>query len=223
VHGKIRSWVIASVGLLAVTTRAGAVVAQPAAPPAPETTVAAPDPTAAPAEPVAPAPLSPAPDPSSEPWPPPAPPLIRLIPRYGDQGTSEIAVGLGYSSSSGFLAAGGFRYFVVDGVAPGFEGTYVRGGATAGSYGLALASLRVVPVRTSSIALVLTARAGRVFLADHDDGWGAGLGAGVIISLGRGAGLELGYEFLRLLPASFCGDLSTCVLQGPVLGIRFTL
>jgi hypothetical protein len=200
-------------GLLVVTTGAWPVVAQPVAPPAP-------DPTVVPAQPAVPEPPPPAPEDRSEPLPPP---LIPLIPRYGDQGTPEIAVGLGYSSSSGLLAAGGFRYFVVDGIAPGFEGTYVRGGTTAGAYGLALASLRVVPVRTSSMALVLTARAGRVFLADHDDGWGAGLGAGVIIALGRGAGLELGYEFLRLLPASFCADLSTCVLQGPVLGIRFSL
>jgi hypothetical protein len=44
----------------------------------------------------------------------------------------------------------------------------------------------------------------------------------VIIALGGGAGLELGYEFLRLLPASFCADLSTCLLQGPVFGIRFS-
>jgi hypothetical protein len=48
------------------------------------------------------------------------------------------------------------------------------------------------------------------------------LGASVIIALGGGAGLELGYEFLRLLPASFCADLSTCLLQGPVFGIRFS-
>jgi hypothetical protein len=144
------------------------------------------------------------------------------MPLYGDRGTSEIALGLGYSSSSGFLGAGGFRYFVVDGVAPGFEATYVHGGATVASYGLALASLRVVPVRASSVALVLTGRAGRMFLADHGDGWAAGLGAGVIIALGGRAGLELGYEFLRLLPSSFCADLSTCVLQGPVFGIRLS-
>jgi hypothetical protein len=143
-----------------------------------------------------------------------------VVPVYGDQGTSEISLGLGYSSASGFLAAGGFRYFLADGVAPGFEGSYVRGGDTTPSYGLALASVRVVPVRMSNVALVLTGRAGRVFLADHGDGWGAGAGAGVIIALGVGVGLELGYEFLRLLPASFCADLSTCVLQGPVFGIR---
>ena len=145
-----------------------------------------------------------------------------MIPRYGDRGTSEIALGLGYSSSSGFLAAGGFRYFLLDGVAPGFEGTYVRGGASVGSYGLALASVRVVPVRAANVALVFTGRAGRMFLADHGDGWAAGLGAGVIIALGGRAGLELGYEFLRLLPASFCADLSTCLLQGPVFGIRLS-
>jgi hypothetical protein len=140
--------------------------------------------------------------------------------QYADQGTSEVSVGIGYSSIAGFLAAGGFRYFVVDGLAPGVEGTWVAGGSQVSSYGLALASLRGVPLRGSRAALVLTVRAGRVFLSDHEDGWGAGGGAGVIIPLGGLAGVELGYEALRLLPASFCADLSTCWLQGPVIGLR---
>jgi hypothetical protein len=70
--------------------------------------------------------------------------------------------------------------------------------------------------------VVLTGRAGRVLLADHGDGWGVGGGAGLVIALGRGAGLELGYQALRLVPASFCADLSTCVLHGPVIGLRLT-
>ncbi|HET6280601.1 MAG TPA: hypothetical protein VFH73_06535 [Polyangia bacterium] len=154
--------------------------------------------------------------------PPPAPIEEPAPRRYGDRGTSEIAVGLGYSSVSGFLAAGGFRYFVIDKVAPGFEGTYVRGGSSVPSYGLALASLRFVPVQSSSVALLLTGRTGRMFLANHADGWGLGAGAGILIPVGGGAGIEIGYEFLRLLPASFCADLSTCVLHGLVLGIRFS-
>jgi hypothetical protein len=132
-------------------------------------------------------------------------------------------VGLGYSSLSGFLAAGGFRYFVVDGVAPGVEATYVSGGKLGSAYGLALASLRLVPLRTPSFALVLTGRGGRVFLGDHDDAWGVGGGAGVMLMLGPSAGLEIGYEWLRLLPTSVCNDLTTCVLQGPVLGLRLVL
>lgn len=141
---------------------------------------------------------------------------------YGDRGTMELALGLGYSSVSGFAAAGGFHYFVIDRVAPGLEGTYVAGGTNLPSYGLALASLRVVPVAAAGVAVVVTGRAGRVLLADHGDGWGAGAGAGVIIALGGGAGIELGYEFLRLFPPSFCADLSTCMLHGPVFGVRFS-
>ena len=34
--------------------------------------------------------------------------------------------------------------------------------------------------------------------------------------------LEIGYEFLDLYPSSFCADLSTCVLQGPVFGLRLS-
>jgi hypothetical protein len=75
-------------------------------------------------------------------------------------------------------------------------------------------------LRGARAALVLTARGGRVFLSNHDDGWGAGGAAGVIIPLGGLAGVELGYEALRLLPSSFCSDLNTCWLQGPVIGLR---
>ena len=138
-------------------------------------------------------------------------------------GTPEIAAGLGYSAASGFLAAAGFRYFYVDGVAPGVEATYVHGGTGVLSYGLLLGSLRVVPFRTHSFALALTGRAGRVLLAEHADGWGAGGGAAVLIAIGGEAAIELGWDILRLLPASFCADLSSCTIQGPVFGIRFGL
>ena len=89
--------------------------------------------------------------------------------------------------------------------------------------GLLLGALRLVPVRTESFALVLTGRAGRVFLADHADGWGAGGGAGILVMLSQGAWVEIGYEVLQLLPQTFCEDLSRCVLHGPVLGIRLIL
>jgi len=168
-----------------------------------------------PAEASAPAAQS---EPQQPPAPPVVPPRVRL---YGDRGTPEIAVGFGYSSAAGFLAAGGFRYFVLDGLAPGIEATYVHGAAGNPAYGLVLASLRVVPLRTPVVALALTGRTGRVLLAQHADGWGAGGEAAVIIGVGAGVALELGYEFLRLLPGSFCADLSTCVLQGPVIGFRF--
>lgn len=157
---------------------------------------------------------------SPPPLPPPPPPEPR---RYGDRGTSELALGLGYSSSAGFLAAGGLRFFVIDGVAPGIEGTYVSGGRGGSAYGLLLAGVRVVPLRTPSVALVLTGRGGRVFLGDHEDAWGVGGEVGAILMLGAGAGLELGYEVLRLLPGRVCADLDTCLLQGPVIGLRLVL
>lgn len=142
---------------------------------------------------------------------------------YGDKGTPELALGFGYSSSSGFLAAGGFRYFVVDAVAPGIEATYVSGGRGGAAYGLLLGALRVVAVRSPSFALVVTGRGGRVFLGDHDDAWGVGGGAGMIFMVRRGTGLEIGYELLRLLPSSVCADLGGCVIQGPVVGLRLVL
>jgi len=182
------------------------------------------------APPPAPAAAAPQPPPAAAaPQPPPAPPPAAepeplLQPRrYGDRGSMEIGGGLGYSSLTGLLAAAAFRYFVIDGVAPGVEATYVSGGSGGLSYGLLLGALRLVPVRTGSFALLLTGRAGRMLLADHDDGWAAGGGAGVLILFTPTAGLELGYEALKLFPASFCADLSSCVIQGPVVGFRFGL
>jgi hypothetical protein len=157
------------------------------------------------------------------PRPPPPPAAIAPPPRYGDAGTSEIALGLGYSTDTGLLAAGGFRYFVVTGLAPGLETSYFSGGRRASALGLLLLALRVVPVRTDGFALVLTARGGRVLIADHPDGWAAGGSGGVIVALGASAGLEIGYEALRLLPSRFCADLSGCVVHGPVLGLRLAL
>ena len=133
----------------------------------------------------------------------------------------EIGLGLGYSQAIGVVGAGAFRYFVIDGVAPGFEATYVSGGTVSPQSGLLMAALRLVPVRTRSFALLLTARGGRVLLGDHPDGWGAGGGAGVLILFAPTAGIEIGYEVLRLYPASFCADLSSCYIQGPVVGFRF--
>jgi hypothetical protein len=127
---------------------------------------------------------------------------------------------LGYGSSTGLLAAGGFRYFVVDTLAPGIEGTYVSGGAGGIAYGLALGALRFVPFRTTSMALVATARGGRMFVANHDDGWAVGGGLGVLLMMSPSVGLEIGYEALRLVPARFCADLGTCTLNGITVGVR---
>jgi len=223
-------YLLTAVAILAV---ARAAMAQTAAPAGPATTPVpaaapnaetpditptpepAPDPSVA-AEPVPPPPPPP-PEPPPAPPPPPEPPRPRF---YGDRGTSELAVGLGYSSYAGFLGAAGYRYFVVDGVAPGAEASYVSGGTQGLAYGLLLASVRVVPLRTPGLAVVLTGRGGRVLMGHHPDGWAAGGSGGVILLFSGGMGLELGYEVLRLLPASFCAGLTSCVLHGPVFGVR---
>jgi hypothetical protein len=80
----------------------------------------------------------------------------------------------------------------------------------------------VVPLRTATLALVVTGAAGRVFLSDHADGWAVGGDAGILLFFSRHVGLELGYRVLKLLPGSFCADLSDCVLHQPVLGLRIT-
>lgn len=162
-------------------------------------------------------PTEPAPEPAWQPPPPPPPPPEPL--HYGHAGMSELSLALGYSSSAGFVGGGGFRRFVLDGVAPGVEASVQTGAGL--TVGLVLGSLRVVPVSAPGFALVLTARGGRVLLSDHADGWGAGGGAGIIWFVAPNAGLEIGYDVLWLLPKSFCTDLSSCTIQGPVLGLRF--
>jgi hypothetical protein len=139
--------------------------------------------------------------------------------RYGDAGTSEASLLLGVSSE-GMAFGGGFRHFFVDAIAPGLEAAVYRedGVTQAFTFG----SLRVVPLRFEQFALVLTGRAGRVFLSEHSDGWAYGGDAGVIMFFSRHVGLELGYEILKLAPDSFCADLTTCTLQRPVLSVRIT-
>ena len=139
--------------------------------------------------------------------------------RYGDTGTSEVSLLLGVSSG-GFAVGAGFRYFVIDAIAPGVEAAFYRANGT--SQGFTFASLRVVPLRFASVALVATGRGGRVYLSNHSDGWAVGGDLGVIAFFSAHVGLEVGYEVLKLLPASFCADLTSCVLRQPVFGLRVT-
>ena len=208
-------------------TFAPAPPATPIAPAAPPPDAAAapappPDERALATSPASPSPVEPLSPPPPEPtFAPPGPPPPMLPPRrrlYGDAGSMELALALGYTQQSGFVGGGGFRRFVADGVGPGLEASIQKNdGLTAG---LVLASLKLVPVRGDGAALVLTGRGGRVLLSDHQDGWGAGVGAGVIVFFSAGVGLELGYSVLWLLPAHFCADLTSCKIQGPELGLR---
>ncbi|HTA19412.1 MAG TPA: hypothetical protein VK989_08975 [Polyangia bacterium] len=176
---------------------------------------------AAAAPPAEPTPLATSPELAPiEPPPELAPPPPVEPASYGYRGMSELSLALGYSSDSGLLAGGGYRRFVFTGVAPGAEASVQTGAGT--TIGLVLATLRLAPIRTRQFAFVVTGRGGRVLLSHHDDGWGAGVGAGVIISLAANVGLELGYDVLWLLPTAFCADLSACTLQGPVIGLRLS-
>jgi hypothetical protein len=154
----------------------------------------------------------------------PAPPPAEAAPppRYGDQGSSHLGLVLGLGGGGGGVRwAGGvdYGYFVLDGVAPGVD-TQVAGGTGLLTTGMLLGTLRLVPVRTDWISFFLVGRAGRVLLSSHDDGWAAGGGAGLIYFTGARIGLQLSYDILELLPASFCADLSGgCVVQGLQVGI----
>src|SRR4051794_18406101 len=112
---------------------------------------------------------------------PPPPPVEEPPKRYGDQGTSHFGLTLGIGGGGGgFAWAGGFDYgyFVIDGVAPGAD-LQVSGGSGLLTTGLALGTLRLVPIRTSAVSLFVIGRGGRVFMAGHPDGWGVGGGGGL--------------------------------------------
>jgi hypothetical protein len=153
--------------------------------------------------------------------PAPPPPLFEEPPparRYGDAATSELSLGLGYTQQSGFVGGGGYRRYLLNGVGPGVEASVQSHlGQTTG---LLLGSLRFVPVRERTAALTLTARAGRVLLSGHDDGWGAGGSVGVIFFLSPNVGFEIAYAILWLFPERFCADSIGCTIKGPDLGLR---
>lgn len=136
---------------------------------------------------------------------------------YGNAGTSELSLQLGFGSG-GFAAGGGFRHFVIQGFAPGIEGSYHRHDGR--SQGLLLGTLRLAPLRVGSVVPVITGRAGRVFMSDHASGWAVGADVGLLLFASPHIAFEVGYGFLRLLPESFCADLSACTLYQPVLGLR---
>jgi hypothetical protein len=154
--------------------------------------------------------------------PPPPPPVEEPPKQYGDQGTSHFGLTLGIGGGGGgFAFAGGldYGYFVIDRVAPGVD-FQVSGGSGLLTTGLALGTLRVVPLRTSSVSVFFIGRGGRVFMSSHPDGWGVGGGGGIIVFTGPHIGIQLSYDVLRLTPSSFCADLAHgCTLQGFGIGL----
>jgi hypothetical protein len=138
---------------------------------------------------------------------------------YGDAGTSEVSLQLGFGSNY-FAGGAGLRYFVIDGLAPGLEASYQRSHGV--DQGLVLGSLRLAPLRFGTIVPVITGRGGRIFLSDHKDGWAVGGDVGILLLASPNVAFELGYGFLRYLPESFCDDFVSCTIHQPVFGIRVT-
>jgi hypothetical protein len=142
--------------------------------------------------------------------------------RYGDRGSSHVGFVVGLGGGGGgfrYLAGAEYGYFVWDGVAPGLE-AQVSGGDDVLTTGLTMGTLRLVPLRTGWASLFVVGRGGRVFLSDHEDLWGAGGSAGVILFNGPRFGISVAYEYLRLFPADACDDLTDdCAIHGPSIGV----
>ena len=130
--------------------------------------------------------------------------------RYGDKGSIELGLGLGYSSETGFVGAGGLGAVLRRRPrrARG-RGDLRRGGSAASRYGVLLGSLRLVPLRFSSIAIAVTARGGRVLSAITPTAGALGGAASMLFLFSPTVGLELGYESLWLLPGRPSAPIST--------------
>ncbi len=131
-----------------------------------------------------------------------------------------LSFGLG-TSTEGTLYGGGAEigYFFLRGLAPGIS-VDVSGGSGRSTTGLLMGTLRWVPLHTGPLSLFLIGRAGRVLVANHVDGWGAGGGAGVVVATGGNLGLQISYEVLALMPQSFCNDFSSgCRLGSLGIGL----
>jgi hypothetical protein len=136
----------------------------------------------------------------------------------------HLGLSLGFGSGSGgarYAGGAGFGYFVVTGVAPGAD-LNITGGSGVLTTTALTGTLRLVPIRTEKVSIFLIGRAGRLFISSHPDLWAAGGGAGVVVPVGRSAGLVVSYEILGLWPSSHCSDLTNhCRLDS--LGLGFIL
>jgi hypothetical protein len=141
---------------------------------------------------------------------------------YGRRHSMQLGLSLGVGNGTGgmrYAGGAGFGYFVINGVAPGAD-VSITGGSGVLTTESVTGTLRLVPVRTGSFAFFLIGRAGRLFMANHADNWGAGGGAGVVIATGGNVGLQISYEVLGLWPSSHCSDLASgCRLDAFGLGL----
>lgn len=146
--------------------------------------------------------------------------------RYGDAGTHHVGLALGLGGGQGgFAWAAGAEYgrFLIGGVAPTAE-IDVSGGSRLATVTSTMLALRLLPFRGGGVWPLVVPRAGRLFVVDRDDVWGAGGTLGLIIALGGRAGLQIAYEHLWLFPESGCAAFASgCTWQrwglGLVLGL----
>ncbi|MCG5054155.1 MAG: hypothetical protein KA712_14420 [Myxococcales bacterium] len=143
-------------------------------------------------------------------------------PRYGDAGSHHVGVALGLGGGgNGFVWAAGAEYghFLFDGLAPTVE-VDVSGGSEVLTVASTMAAVRWLPWRAGPLWPLLVPRAGRLFVENNPDLWGAGATVGALVALGGPMALQISYDYLRLFPGTDCEALSNgCSLERWGLGL----
>ena len=135
----------------------------------------------------------------------------------------NLGLTLGLSTGDGSTAVtlgGGFGYHVLAGLEPGLD-VDVTFGSNRPTITSLMPYLRWVLYRSYAVSPFLKVQGGRWFVSGEEDLSLLGGGGGVVVFLGRNAGLQLEALVFRLYPGDVCGNDCTSTSIGLSIGFYF--